>query len=75
MKQKMGGVLDNETNANRAASTNKWSCALTEHHAMRAYWGSGDIAPRFLDPGTRARCKVPVPEQYHAMKAYWDVEL
>jgi hypothetical protein len=21
---------------------------LTEHHAMKAYWGSGDIAPRLL---------------------------
>jgi hypothetical protein len=28
-------------------------CALTEHHAMRAYWGSGGIAPRILDLGTR----------------------
>jgi hypothetical protein len=23
-------------------------CALTEHHAMKAYWGSGGIAPLFL---------------------------
>jgi hypothetical protein len=23
-------------------------CALTEHHAMKAYWGSGGIAPRIL---------------------------
>jgi hypothetical protein len=22
--------------------------ALTEHHAMKAYWGSGDIAPLIL---------------------------
>jgi hypothetical protein len=23
-------------------------CALTEHHAMKAYWGSGGIAPCIL---------------------------
>jgi hypothetical protein len=23
-------------------------CALTEHHAMKAYWGSGGIAPLIL---------------------------
>jgi hypothetical protein len=22
---------------------------LTEHHAMKVYWGSGDIAPHILD--------------------------
>jgi len=27
-------------------------CFLTEHHSMKAYWGSGDIAPRILDLGT-----------------------
>jgi len=28
----------------------KWSCpcALTEHHAMEAYWENGRIAPLFL---------------------------
>jgi hypothetical protein len=26
---------------------------LTEHHAMKAYWGSGGIAPLILDLGTR----------------------
>jgi hypothetical protein len=26
---------------------------LTEHHAMKAYWGSGDIAPRILHLSTR----------------------
>jgi hypothetical protein len=25
---------------------------LTEHHAMKAYWGSGAIVPRILDLGT-----------------------
>jgi hypothetical protein len=28
---------------------------LTEHHAMKVYWGSGGIAPRILDLGTRWR--------------------
>jgi hypothetical protein len=26
---------------------------LTQHHAINAYWGSGGIAPRILDLGTR----------------------
>jgi len=26
---------------------------LTEHHAMKSYWGSGSIAPHILDLGTR----------------------
>jgi len=28
-------------------------CALTEHHAMKAYWGSGGIAlhPGHFNPG------------------------
>jgi hypothetical protein len=30
-------------------------CALTEYHAMKAYLGSGDTAPRILDLGTRLR--------------------
>jgi hypothetical protein len=28
---------------------------LTEHHAMKAYWVSENIAPRILDLGTRWR--------------------
>jgi hypothetical protein len=28
---------------------------LTKHHAMEAYWGSGGVAPRILDPGTTWR--------------------
>jgi hypothetical protein len=28
---------------------------LNEHLAMKAYWGSGDIAQRILDLGTRWR--------------------
>jgi hypothetical protein len=26
---------------------------LIKHHAMKAFWGSGDIASRILDLGTR----------------------
>jgi hypothetical protein len=33
-------------------------CALIEHYAMKAYWGSGGIASRILDLGTRWRCMV-----------------
>jgi hypothetical protein len=33
-------------------------CFLTEHHAMKAYWGSGIKAPCILDLGTRWRCVV-----------------
>jgi hypothetical protein len=33
----------------------KLSQCLTKHHAMKTYWGSGDIAPRILDVGTRWR--------------------
>jgi hypothetical protein len=31
------------------------SLCLTKHHAMKVYWGSGGIAPRILDLGTRWR--------------------
>jgi hypothetical protein len=31
----------------------KFSLCLTKHYDMRAYWGSGGIAPRILDLGTR----------------------
>jgi hypothetical protein len=30
-----------------------YACASTEHHAMKAYWGSGGISPRILDLGSR----------------------
>jgi len=33
----------------------KVSLCLTKHHAVKAYWGSGGIAPRILDLGTRWR--------------------
>jgi hypothetical protein len=35
-----------------------WSCALTERHAMKAYWESGGIAPRIFDLCTRWRWEV-----------------
>jgi hypothetical protein len=31
------------------------SLCLTKHYDMKAYWGSGSIAPRILDLGTRWR--------------------
>jgi len=33
----------------------KCPCALTEHQTIKAYWGSGGIAPRILNLGTRWR--------------------
>jgi hypothetical protein len=33
----------------------KLPLCLTKHQAMKAYWGSGSIAPRILDLGTRWR--------------------
>jgi hypothetical protein len=33
----------------------KLSLCLTKHYAVKAYWGSGGIAPHILDLGTRWR--------------------
>jgi len=33
----------------------KLSLCLTKHHIMKAYWGSGGIAPHILDLSTRWR--------------------
>jgi hypothetical protein len=33
----------------------KLSLCLTKHHAIKAYWGTGVIAPRILNLGTRWR--------------------
>jgi hypothetical protein len=43
----------------------RWSCpcALTTHHAMQAYWGSGGIAPCILNLGTRWRWVVSFTSQ------------
>jgi hypothetical protein len=38
-----------------ASSRYLHSLSLTKHHAMKAYWGIGGIAPRILDLGTRRR--------------------
>jgi hypothetical protein len=35
-------------------------CALTEHHAMKAYWGSGGIGPRNLDLEVSGQVHAPV---------------
>jgi hypothetical protein len=34
---------------------------LTEHHAMKAYWGSGDKAPRILHLGTIIKLTDTIP--------------
>jgi hypothetical protein len=36
----------------------KLSLCLTKHHAVKTYWGSGGLAPRILDLGTRWRLVV-----------------
>jgi hypothetical protein len=36
----------------------KLSLCVTKHHATKMYWGSGGIAPRILDLGTRWRWMV-----------------
>jgi hypothetical protein len=36
----------------------KLSLCFTKHHSMKTCWGSGGIAPRILDLGTRWRCVV-----------------
>jgi hypothetical protein len=48
-------------------------CALTEHHAMKEYWGSGCIGPGILHLGTRWRWVVsftPLP-LYPQGKSPW----
>jgi hypothetical protein len=45
-----------ETNATSyKVKVNLSLCFLTEHHTMKAYWGSGVTAPRILDLSTRWR--------------------
>jgi hypothetical protein len=41
--------------ADPVSSKVKLSLCLTKHHTLKAYWGSGGIAPRILDLGTRWR--------------------
>jgi hypothetical protein len=42
-----------ERNSHRWKNSTPWS--LTEHHAIKAYWGNGGIAPRIIFLGTRRR--------------------
>jgi hypothetical protein len=51
----------------------KLSLCLTKHHAMKTYWGSGGIAPRILDLGTRWRWVVSFTPQplYPRGKSPW----
>jgi hypothetical protein len=51
----------------------KLSLCLTKHHAIRTYWGSGGIAPRILDLGTRWRWVVSFTPQslYPQGKSTW----
>jgi hypothetical protein len=49
----------------------KLTLCLTKHHAMKTYWGSGSIAPRILDLGTRWRWVVSFTTRplYHRERA------
>jgi hypothetical protein len=46
---------------------------LTEHHAIKAYWGNGGISPRILDLGTRWRWVVSFTQRplYTQGKSPW----
>jgi hypothetical protein len=46
---------------------------ITEQHAIKAYWGSGGIAPRILDLGSRCRWVVSFTPQpfYPQGKCSW----
>jgi hypothetical protein len=50
-----------------------FSLCLTKHHAMKTYWASGGIAPRFLDLGTRWRWVVSFTLRplYRQGKSLW----
>jgi hypothetical protein len=43
------------TTTTTTIKVNVQSLCLTKHHAMKTYCGSGGIAPRVLDLGTRLR--------------------
>jgi hypothetical protein len=38
---------------------------------MKTYWGSGGIAPRILDLGTRWRCVVSFTPRERASSTHW----
>jgi hypothetical protein len=52
---------------------NSCPCALTEHHAMKANWGSGGLTPRILDLGARGRWVVSFTPRplYPQGKSLW----
>jgi hypothetical protein len=50
-----GVQKNNITVLSSSSSSSSSPCDLTEHHAMKVHWGSGDIAPSSLDLGTRWR--------------------
>jgi len=41
-----------QTGVNIRSYCKRCHCTSTEHHTMKAYWWSGDIAPHILDFGT-----------------------
>jgi hypothetical protein len=49
------------------------SCAFTEHHAIKLYWGSGSTAPCVFDLGTRWRAsgQIHAPAPYPQGKSPW----
>jgi hypothetical protein len=49
----------------------KLSLCLTKHQAMKTYWGSGGIAPRILDLGTRWRWVVSFTSRERAPVTHW----
>jgi hypothetical protein len=44
---------------------------LTEHHSLKAYWGSGGIPPRILDLGTRYSWVVGFTPRGRAPGTHW----
>jgi hypothetical protein len=54
----------------------KFPLCWTKQHAMKTYWGSGGIAPRMLDLGTRRRWVVsftprPLYPRERAPRTHW----
>jgi len=42
------GAMYGKSNVVEICKYKSCPCALTEHYAMKAYWGSAGIAPRIL---------------------------
>jgi hypothetical protein len=64
-------LTNNRTNSIKVKV--KLSLCLTKHHDMKTYWGSGGIAPRILDLGTRWMWVVSFTPQplYRQGKSPW----